>query len=97
MPKGPQDQVRVIYLEPDDPTPDAPDDGPWLLVEPFDNDGKFYGSGTARKRTGECVSYMSLAENDVTLELALAAACEWAAKYGVPAVWVRREPAANRA
>jgi hypothetical protein len=82
----------VKYLQPDEPTPDAGDDQPWMTVEPFDNDGKFYGTGGSTKPTGEWVGYASLAENDVSLEKALAAALEWAAKYNVPLIYVRTKP-----
>ena len=92
MPKGPQSLVEVIYLEQHEPYPASGDDAPWLYVEPFDNDGKFYGTGGANKPTGEWVGYASLAENDVSLERALAAAQEWAEKYGVRVIYVRTKP-----
>jgi hypothetical protein len=81
----------VKYLQPDEPTPDGGDE-PWLTVEPFDSDGKFYGSGGSRKSTGEWVGYASLAENDVSLEKALAAAQDWAEKYKVSTIFVRTAP-----
>ena len=83
---------EVVYLEPDEPYPVTGDDDPWLYIEPFDDDGKFYGTGGAAKPTGEWVGYGSLAENDVSLEKALAAAREWAEKYGVPTIYVRLKP-----
>ncbi len=85
---------QLIYLKPDEHVPykDGDEDKPWLIVEPFDNDGKFYGTGGSHKPTGEWVGYASLAENDVSLEKALAAAQEWAQKYSVPVIHVRTEP-----
>lgn len=84
--------AKVIYLQPSDPTPDPGDEAPWLFVEPLDRDGKFYGTGGSHKSTGEWVGYASLAENDVSLETALAAAHEWAEKYNVPIIYVRTVP-----
>jgi hypothetical protein len=92
MPKGPQVSVEVVYLEPHESYPASGDDDPWLRVEPFDDDGKFYGTGGATKPSGEWVGYASLAENDVNLDMALAAAREWAEKYKVPVIHVRTKP-----
>ena len=85
---------QLIYLKPDEHIPykEGDEDKPWLIVEPFDNDGKFYGTGGSHKPTGEWVGYASLAENDVSLEKAIAAAQEWAQKYSVPVIHVRIEP-----
>jgi hypothetical protein len=85
----------VKYLKPYEPNPVHGEDDPWLLVEAFDDDGKFYGTGASRKPRGEWVGYASLVENDVSLEKALAAAQEWAEKYGVPLIHVRTEPSAD--
>jgi hypothetical protein len=41
------------------------------------------------KPSGECVFYISLSENDVSLEVAIAAAREWAAEHGVSRIWVQ--------
>jgi hypothetical protein len=38
------------------------------------------------------VFYASLAEDDVSLETALAAATDWAVKYGVRRIWVQAIP-----
>ena len=92
MTQAAQDPVVVRYLRPDEPSPKSGDDDPWLSVEPFDNDGKFYGSGASRKSSGEDVIYASLAENDISLEKAISAAREWAKKYNVPVIYVRTEP-----
>ena len=70
--------------------PDVGDEGRWLIVEA--SDGKFYGTGGSWKRSGEGVGYGSLSENDVTLDAALAAAHQWAAKYDVPTIWIQLAP-----
>lgn len=64
--------------------------GRWLLVEACD--GKFYGSGGSWKPTGEWVGYASLAKDDISLEAAMSAAEEWAAKYNVLTIWVQLSP-----
>jgi len=84
--------VEIVYLEPHEPYPAGGEDDPWLYVEPFEDDGKFYGTGGPHKPTGEWVGYRSLAENDVSLDKALTAAKAWAEKYGVPAIHVRLKP-----
>ena len=72
--------AQLIYLTPIERAPYKDGDGDelWLIVKPFANDGKFCGTGESRKPTGEWVGYASRAENDVSLEKALAAAQEWA-------------------
>lgn len=70
--------------------PNVDDGDRWLIIEA--DDGKFYGSGSSWKPTGEWVGYGSLAEDDVSLEAALAAAEKWAAKYDVLTVWVQLSP-----
>jgi len=89
--------VRLIYLEPHEQHPHIEDDIPRLYVEPFDDDGKFYGSGGARQPTGEWMGYASLPENDISLEKALTAARDWAEKYGVQTIYVRIKPEQERA
>lgn len=64
------------------------DDEPWLTVE-AGGDGRFYGTGWGRKSSGECVFYISLPEDDVSLEAALAAARNWADERGVPRIWIQ--------
>jgi hypothetical protein len=83
--------VDVVYLSPGEQMPEAADDEPWLTVEASD-DGRFFGSGWGRKPSGEGVFYVSLAENDGSLEAALAAATEWANERGVARIWVQRTP-----
>ncbi|MEY4952542.1 MAG: hypothetical protein RL299_966 [Pseudomonadota bacterium] len=70
--------------------PDVGDEGRWLVVEEVGD--KFYGTGASWRQTGEWVGYCSLAEDDLSLETALAAAEAWAEKYGVPLIWVQRTP-----
>lgn len=83
--------AEVIYLSPGEAVPEAWDDRAWLIVEASD-DGRFFGTGSAWKPSGEWVGYCSLAENDHSLETALAAAQQWAAAYGVPEIWVQAIP-----
>ena len=71
--------------------PHVVDDQPWLTVE-ASNDGRFFGTGGSWKADGEWAGYGSLVEDDVSLETALAAAQEWAAKCGVPKIWVQVTP-----
>jgi hypothetical protein len=83
--------AEVVYLPPDAQVPDLGDDQRWLIVE-ASNGGRFFGTGASWKANGEWVGYGSLAENDVSLEAALAAAQAWAEKYEVPTIWVQLEP-----
>lgn len=83
--------AEVTYLLPDQAMPDFGDNQPWLLIEASD-DGRFFGAGSALKKTGEWVGYGSLVEDDISLEAALTAAQEWATKYGVPTIWVQPRP-----
>ena len=83
--------AKVIYLARGEEIPDFGDDQRWLTVEASD-DGRFFGTGSSFRSSGEGVHYISLPENDVTLEGALAAAQEWATKYAVPAIWVQQTP-----
>jgi hypothetical protein len=57
------------------------------------DDGRFFGTGWGRKPSGEGVFYASLAENDASLETAIAAATEWAVERGVSRIWVQTSPA----
>jgi hypothetical protein len=81
----------VTYLEANEEMPDHSDDEPSLTVEASD-DGRFFGTGWGRMPTGETVFYASLAEDDVSLERALAAAQVWAARRGVMRIWVQTKP-----
>ncbi|MEJ6789546.1 hypothetical protein BrevBR_08320 [Brevundimonas sp. BR2-1] len=83
--------TKVIYLSPGEQLPDVGDDQPWLTIE-ASNDGQFFGTGASWKASGEWVGYCSLVEDDVSLETALAAAQDWATKYGVPTIWVQVTP-----
>lgn len=69
----------------------VPDEQRWLLIE-ASSDGLFYGTGAGELPTGEPVFYVSLAENDVSLDAALAAAKQWAAERNVPTIYVQTEP-----
>jgi hypothetical protein len=84
--------VELIYLSPGEQMPEVGDDQPWLTVEASD-DGRFFGTGWGRKPSGEGVFYASLAENDASLEAAIAAATEWAVERGVSRIWVQTTPA----
>lgn len=78
--------AEVIYVDPDALRPMVADNMPWLFIE--EQDGMFFGSGGSWKPCGEWVGYGSLSENDVSLQLALEAAQEWATRYNVPTIWV---------
>lgn len=83
--------VEVFYLAPGLRLEDLGGDEPWVAVEAC-NDGRFFGTGCARKSSGEAVFYASLPESDVSLVRALDAAKAWAAKYGVARIIVQAEP-----
>ncbi len=83
--------AAIIYLSPGELMPDHGDNEPWLIID-ASNDGQYFGSGGAWKPNGEWVGYGSLPEDDRTLADALAAAKRWAAKYGVPTIWVQTTP-----
>ncbi|USQ96523.1 hypothetical protein [Caulobacter sp. RL271] len=83
--------AEVIYLSSDEQMPDLGDDHRWLTVE-ASGDGRFFGTGGSWKADGEWVGYGSLAEDDISLENALAAAQAWAEKYQVPTIWVQLAP-----
>lgn len=83
--------VQIIYLAPDEAIPSHRDDEPWLVVEATE-DGLFFGTGASWKPTGEWGGYISLAQNDHSLEAALAAAEQWAAEYAVPIICVQTTP-----
>lgn len=79
--------AEIVYLDIEAERPDLAEEQPWLFIEES-SDGLFFGSGSARKSSGDWVGYASLSENDRTLQLALAAAREWAERYSVPTIWV---------
>lgn len=81
----------VIYLSCDEDMPDHGADQRWLIIEASD-DGRFFGTGGSFKADDKWVGYGSLAESDLSLESALAAAQQWAEKYDVPAIWVQLKP-----
>ncbi|KQW86339.1 hypothetical protein [Brevundimonas sp. Root1279] len=83
--------AEIVYLTPGEDAPNHGDDQPWLRIEAT-SDGLFYGTGCSWKPNGEFVGYCSLPEDDVSLETAMTAAQEWAAKYGVPIIWVQLTP-----
>lgn len=78
--------AEVFFRDVDASRPIFGDDVSWLFIE--EHDGMFFGSGGAWKSSGEWVGYGSLPENDVSLQLALKAAQEWAGRYDVPSIWV---------
>lgn len=83
--------TAIIYLSPGEQIPERGENEPWLTVEASD-DGRFFGTGSGWKPSGEWVGYGSLAENDISLAAALAAAEQWAAKHGVHTIWVQTTP-----
>ena len=83
--------VEVLYLSPGEKPPEADDDEPWLHIDASD-DGRFFGSGWGRTPTGESSFYVSLAEDDDSLDAAIKAATAWAKTRGVTRIWVQREP-----
>src|SRR5689334_9906976 len=62
-------------------------DEPYLMVEARDV-GWFFGCGPGFNPT-RVIICMSLPENDVSLEAALAAATEWAGRRGVSRIWLQ--------
>jgi hypothetical protein len=83
--------VEIVYLQSGEPMPDLPKNEPWLIVE-ASNDGRFFGTGCGFKPSGESLIYLSMPEDDATLEAALAAATGWAQERGVPRIWVQTSP-----
>ena len=83
--------AELIHLAPGEQMPALPDEEPWILVE-ASNDGRFFGTGAANKPNGDEVIYASLPENDVSLDVALAAAQKWAARHDVRRIWVQATP-----
>ena len=82
--------AEIVHLPPEEDKP-AGADQPWLIIE-ASHDGKFFGSGQSWRANGEWVGYLSLVEDDVSLETALAAAQDWATKHAVPTIWVQLTP-----
>jgi len=83
--------VELVHLAPGEQMPHIPDEEAWVTVEASD-DGRFFGTGSAYKPTGEAVFYASVAADDDRLEAALAAATDWAAEHGVRRIWVQATP-----
>lgn len=71
--------------------PELPEDEPWLVLEASD-DGRFFGTGHGRNPSGAGEFYVSLAESDISLEAAIAAATDWASERGVRRIWVQTTP-----
>lgn len=83
--------VELIHLAHGEQMPILPDGETWIVVEGSD-DGQFFGTGYGKKAGGEDVFYISLAENDGSLEVAIAAATMWAEQRGVSRIWVQTMP-----
>ena len=83
--------VELIDLAPGEQMPILPDGETWIVVEASD-DGQFFGTGYGKKAGAEDVFYISLAENDGSLEVAIAAATMWAERRGVSWIWVQTTP-----
>ena len=83
--------VEIIHLAACEEMPEIPEDEPWLIVEASD-DGKFFGTGSAFKATGEGVFYASPSDSDRSLKTAIEAARHWAIKYRIPRLWVQATP-----
>ncbi|MGC1469503.1 MAG: hypothetical protein WA793_08985 [Sphingorhabdus sp.] len=83
--------AEVIYLAEGEDHPAFAEDERWITID-ASNDGKFYGTGASWKSSGEWVGYCSLCEDDASLEKALAAAQQWAAKYKVNKIWAQLKP-----
>lgn len=80
--------VELIYLAPGEQMPLLSERETWIVVEASD-DGQFFGTGYGKKAGGEDAFYISPAENDVSLEVAIAAATRWAEQRGVSRIWVQ--------
>lgn len=83
--------AEIVYLSPDEEMPDLGENQRWLTIDASD-DGRFFGSGGSFRDNGEWVGYGSLSQHDGSLEEALKAAQQWAAKYHVPTIWVQPKP-----
>lgn len=83
--------VEVIYLRRGEEMPDLPENEPWLIVWASD-DGRFFGSGYGLYPSGAGVFYVSLPEDDLALDTAIAAAVSWAEQRDVVRVWVQPTP-----
>jgi hypothetical protein len=79
--------AEVTYLRVGEDMPDPGTEGRWVTIDASE-DGLFYGTGCSRTSSGEFVGYMSMAEDDTSLERAIRAAQVWADRYGVPRIWV---------
>ena len=83
--------VDLRYLSVGEVTPEAAHDVPWMIVE-ASQDGRYFGTGYGVGPSGKDVFYISLPENDVSLDAALGAAKKWAAEHGVACIWVQISP-----
>lgn len=81
-----------VYLEPgQEPSTDG---RCWMLIE-ADLGGLFYGTGAGLDPTGAEVLYISLPEDDVCLESALAAALDWSERHQVDTIQVQKTPSGS--
>ncbi len=88
--------VTVKYLEAGTPMPEIADGETWMVVECFDNSGRFYGTGEGHKPSGDMVLYAPLSVRDTNLDTALAAATAWAEQHQVETIYVQTDPTAPR-
>lgn len=77
--------VQIVYLGPGE---SVPDEECWLRIDATD-DGLFFGSGAGLLPNGDPILYVSLAESDVSLETALAAAQQWALDRNVQTICIQ--------
>lgn len=83
--------VKLIHLAAGERMPTLSDEETWIVVE-ASHDGQFFGTGYGLKPGGEGVFYVSSAESDGSLEVAIAAATMWAEQRGVSRIWVQTTP-----
>lgn len=88
--------ATVKYLEAGTQMPEAADGEPWMVVECFDNSGRFYGTGEGLNQNGDIVLYAALSQHTINLDTALAAATAWAELHQVETVYVQTDPTAPR-
>lgn len=88
--------ATVKYLEAGTQMPEAADGEPWMVVECFDNSGRFYGAGEGINPSGDIVPYAAPSEHTINLDTAIAAATAWAEQHQVEIVYVQTDPTAPR-